>query len=896
MLRFFAPFLAFGVAVGLAAVGRSADCNSNQVDDAADLEARLAFAAAQALAVGAEPCALEVADLDGDLALDVAVANRASGSVTLLLGAGRGRLPGSGEVQTVEAAVAESPCALRAADLDGDGDLDLAVTGGTFPAPGWVIVLWNRGSGSFEASVSVASPGSPSVIAAADLDGDGDLDLAVGDRGRGGALLVWNLGGGAFAEGPLLAAGRSPVGLVLADFDGDDDVDLAAADELTGAIQVLWNSGRGELLSGTSIQGGRVARTLVHGDFNGDGRTDLVAAYRASGEVQTVFGDGAGSFQAAPPLPLAEDPVALAAADADRDGDLDVFVLVTRIGDDPPVSSSSLRHSAALLLFNTGQGAWRRGPTFPLGPPASALAAADLDGNGRPDLAAAHAGHGVLSVAWSAEDGVLEAATERAVVTEGSFAAADFDRDGRLDILLAARSIVPASLLWNGGDGDFSRRLDLPLSFTDGVRAGDIDGDGLADLVIADRPAPWESLPRAIAVLRSNGNRSFTAAAPLPLDDRTVSLTCADLDGDGDVDIARLTSGRSLRVLRNLGGGAFEPVEGASFEREGRSLALGDLDGDRRLDAVVAVSPVLDVTVGEDGEIIQTAVAPGWLSVLEQEASGGFTERARLNSGTWPESPLFADFDGDGLLDLAAADRAAREVWVWRQEAPAEFVPIARLPAGIEPRSIAAGDLDADGDVDLAAANAGSASVSVFAGCGDGTFAAGPTYLAAGRPQHLAALDLDGRGALDLAVLCEGSDDLWVLRNRSLPPRSSDCNRNRVPDECDLAAGQALDADGDGLPDECGRRFRRGDANDDGTIDVSDAVAVLGFLFLGVPRVLGCDASADIERDGLIDVSDAIRLLAYLFLGAREPPAPFRACGFDTEPSVLGCEGFAGCP
>jgi hypothetical protein len=88
--------------------------------------------------------------------------------------------------------------------------------------------------------------------------------------------------------------------------------------------------------------------------------------------------------------------------------------------------------------------------------------------------------------------------------------------------------------------------------------------------------------------------------------------------------------------------------------------------------------------------------------------------------------------------------------------------------------------------------------------------------------------------------------------------------------------------------------FRRGDPDGSGTIDLSDAIGVLSWLFLGGPAP-GCQDAADADDDGAIDLSDPIAILGFLFLGAGAPPAPGPdACGED--PTVDGlptCE--AGC-
>jgi hypothetical protein len=89
-------------------------------------------------------------------------------------------------------------------------------------------------------------------------------------------------------------------------------------------------------------------------------------------------------------------------------------------------------------------------------------------------------------------------------------------------------------------------------------------------------------------------------------------------------------------------------------------------------------------------------------------------------------------------------------------------------------------------------------------------------------------------------------------------------------------------------------KFQRGDPNADGRGDISDAVSVLGFLFLGAGS-LPCEQSGDANDDGALDISDAVYILSFLFLGgdAIEPPAG--ACGVDPTGHDLPCESFPGC-
>jgi hypothetical protein len=89
-------------------------------------------------------------------------------------------------------------------------------------------------------------------------------------------------------------------------------------------------------------------------------------------------------------------------------------------------------------------------------------------------------------------------------------------------------------------------------------------------------------------------------------------------------------------------------------------------------------------------------------------------------------------------------------------------------------------------------------------------------------------------------------------------------------------------------------RFRRGDANGDGNIDITDGIFTLGFLFLG-GRAPGCPKAADANDSGVLDITDAIFVLNFLFLGGRAPPAPHPTCGEDETEDALACETQAAC-
>ena len=107
----------------------------------------------------------------------------------------------------------------------------------------------------------------------------------------------------------------------------------------------------------------------------------------------------------------------------------------------------------------------------------------------------------------------------------------------------------------------------------------------------------------------------------------------------------------------------------------------------------------------------------------------------------------------------------------------------------------------------------------------------------------------------------------------------------------DDVAGTAVILIHDSRPEPSGNAaspFVRGDANDDGEVDIADPVFILNQLFLGGPPA-NCETATDANDDGLRDLSDAIYLLGHQFLGGSSPPAPFPACGLDATADGLNC-------
>ena len=234
---------------------------------------------------------IEFADVNGDGALDIVVGNGRRGTLELLLGDGRGAFaPG----RSIRLTTRDERHEFDLGDVDGDGDLDIVDAGGTESGPaGYLRVYRGDGRGGFtpaDRRAAIAIPPAPRGTLLADMDGDGDLDVALGHPDSLVSILL-NDGAAGFAPSagsPFRVAGPA-YGLAAADLNGDGRTDLAAA--TAGSVTVLVRSGRGFTPApGSPYPAGPGAYRLAAGDIDEDGRPDLLASSFEGHAVTVLLG------------------------------------------------------------------------------------------------------------------------------------------------------------------------------------------------------------------------------------------------------------------------------------------------------------------------------------------------------------------------------------------------------------------------------------------------------------------------------------------------------------------------------------------------------------------------------------------------------------------------------
>ena len=276
--------------------------------------------AASPFAVGTNPVSVVAGDFNGDGIQDLAAANSGGSSITVLLGNGSGGFtPASGS----PFAVGNVPASVVIGDFNGDGIQDLATAN---PAGNSITILLGNGSGGFTVLNGFPAGTNPASLAVGDFNGDGIQDLAAANSNSNNITILLGNGSGGFtaASGSPVAAGTLPLSVIVGDFNGDGLQDLAVANSNSNNVTVLLGNGSGGFSSASAspFTVGTNPHLIVAGDFNGDGLQDLATANYGGNNVTVLLGDGSGGFTAAAggPFTVGTNPSAIVAGDFNGDG------------------------------------------------------------------------------------------------------------------------------------------------------------------------------------------------------------------------------------------------------------------------------------------------------------------------------------------------------------------------------------------------------------------------------------------------------------------------------------------------------------------------------------------------------------------------------------------------
>jgi len=718
--------------------------------------------------------------------------------------------------------------AVKAVDMDMDGDLDLAITSsdgyfmGTFE---------NTGNGNFSFIGTFSTIGDPFSIYPLDIELDGDLDLllSVGQVDYLAVAVMVNNGGFQFTAQSYDGLSDYTNWAYATDIDKDGYLDIVAntgdllLNQRNGAFTLsglfTWNDAKyiGDYDLDGSIDtleiAGEISGEGLAGDFNNDGRTEFGtgstgADFDGDGDLDLLSFNGS-NFTIL--LNQSKEPDIALSTESHDFGSLaigDVSQLAFQIynkGGADTLHISGIVSSHPDLIVDVNIGLVRTGDslevtvsfapteaqlygdslTITSNDPDEPVIFIHLTGTGTPTLTATTP---VAHSVSAAEN------TPVSVTFSGDMDAATLN-DSTFRVFGNRRGLFSGVYTYDAGTR--TSTFTPSMTFMPGEQVQVVLTEGVQAASNAIPLGGGYSFTFTVNALFGSGQ--YVAGTPIATGNTPFATAVGDLDGDGydDLVVANSADNTLSIFINDQQSGLIESailINGANPQ----GVAVADVDADGDMDILSANnSDNTVVTWLNDGNLVfisasalMTGPGPrglsvsdlnndGWLGVITanttggdvstffSDGAGGFGTALIHTTGLNPSGVVAASIYNDGKIDVLASNKGSNTVSVIHNIG-GDFNSPLDYPTGSSPNDLVAFDIDSDGDEDVLTANGSSNNISILRNNGDGIFGTATSVAAGTQPISLVAYDADADGDLDVAVANFTSNDVHILTNDGL--------------------------------------------------------------------------------------------------------------------------------
>ena len=400
---------------------------------------------------------------------------------------------------------------------------------------------------------------------------------------------------------------------------------------------------------------------IASADLNGDGFQDLVVTNSGDNTISVLLGNGDGTFKTPQTYATSASPTSVAIADLTGNGKLDLVV--------------ADNHAVDVYLGN-GDGTFQPDQSFAIGFTVSSVKIADVSGDGKPDLVLTYGtgygndfvgvllgnGNGTFQSGQTYATGVFSNRINPSGVggSAVSVAIADLTGNGKMDLVVADGgsedpnfgNSVPAqiSVLMGNGDGTFQSEQTYSLgsdaNSPNSVAVADLNGDGKPDVVVSSS-AVYNGGSNSLTVLLNNGSGGFPTATSYGVGTTPTSVTLADMNQDGKLDLIDANAGDgTVSVLFGNGNGTFQGNQGFNVGGGDSSLTVAAFTSDGAPDIALQNGSLLlnDITGNFTGQIY-TIVPPS--QVYAVTPAGKETQVNTYTTDTQSRPVVAMDSAGD---------------------------------------------------------------------------------------------------------------------------------------------------------------------------------------------------------------------------------------------------------